>query len=254
MKTEFLYPDDIYNSKSAEKVLPLLLNFISLESVLDVGCGSGDWLQVLKKCGIVDLTGIDSFINIPSSTVNLEKNYCYENVDLSKPFDLGRKFDLIISLEVAEHLPDLSSDSFVNSLVKHGDLILFSAAIKGQGGFQHINEQPIQYWINKFKQHDYVFVDFFRNKIWEDNDIKWWYRQNMFLICKKNYFDNNKLLYGLDSFIFYVHPECFDSLFNELVSVKLILKQKEVEIKYYKERKNFFLYNFKKLIKFLSKK
>ena len=63
--------------------------------------------------------------------------------NLANPVDLGRKFDLVQSLEVGEHLPKSAADTFVETLVKHGDVVLFSAASVGQGGHDHINEQPL---------------------------------------------------------------------------------------------------------------
>jgi 2-polyprenyl-3-methyl-5-hydroxy-6-metoxy-1,4-benzoquinol methylase len=65
---------------------------------------------------------------------------------LIQPLDLEKEFDLVVSLEVAEHLPASAADQFVNTLVKHGKKILFSAAIPGQGGQDHLNEQWPDYW------------------------------------------------------------------------------------------------------------
>ncbi len=101
--------------------------------------------------------------------------------NLSEEFDLGRRFDLVQSLEVAEHLPRSSGPRFVDSLVRHGDIIFFSAAPQGQGGDQHVNEQSYEYWRRHFERRDYVPIDLIRPNVIGDRSIEPWYRYNSFL-------------------------------------------------------------------------
>jgi hypothetical protein len=105
--------------------------------------------------------------------------------DLTRPWNLGRKYDLVICLEVAEHLPDSASDLLVETLTKHGDVIIFSAAIPGQGGQNHVNEQWTSYWQNKFSKLGFYFHDVLRPLIWTNKSIEWWYKQNMFLVTRE---------------------------------------------------------------------
>jgi hypothetical protein len=51
-----------------------------------------------------------------------------------------KRFDLAISLEVAEHLPEGSAGALVSTLIEAAPVVVFSAAIKGQSGTNHINE------------------------------------------------------------------------------------------------------------------
>lgn len=165
------------------EVVPIVLTFIRPKSILDVGCGTGTWLKAFEEAGVQDYLGVDgvyvdrSKLRIPSSK--------FIPFDISKPMDLGRKFDLVVSLEVAEHLAPQEADIIVESLVRHGETILFSAAIPGQGGQNHLNEQWPEYWQKKFMKHGYHFHDVIRSLIWNNDNIEWWYRQNIFLISKE---------------------------------------------------------------------
>src|SRR5262249_42035898 len=90
----------------------------------------------------------------------------------------NRKYDLVVSLEVAEHLPHSDADGFVESICQHGDVVMFSAAVPEQGGTNHINEQWQEYWAEKFTARGYSAVDYFRPRLWGDKDIHFWYSQN----------------------------------------------------------------------------
>ena len=101
--------------------------------------------------------------------------------DLAQAFVLGRRFDLVLCLEVAEHLPDSSAALLVESLCRHGDVILFSAAPPGQGGAAHINEQPYEYWRTLFAARGYRMYDTVRRAIADLHEVSYWYRYNAFL-------------------------------------------------------------------------
>jgi len=63
-------------------------------------------------------------------------------------------------------------------------VVLFGAAIDGQGGTNHINEQPQSYWTNLFEEEGYVCIDVLRQSLWNDKRVKWWYVQNTYLYVK----------------------------------------------------------------------
>jgi SAM-dependent methyltransferase len=171
------------NSLSARAIIGLLMPHLSLTSVLDIGCATGTWLKEWKAAGITDVCGVDgSYVNRERLQIAPQE---YKAWDLSQPFNLGRVFDLVQSLEVAEHLPATASDQFVTSLVAHATgLILFSAAPPGQGGEFHINERPYAYWRAQFREHGYRPFDFIRPHIVERFDISFWYRFNMLLYVR----------------------------------------------------------------------
>ncbi len=180
----YVHTGDIHNTKAAEEVLPVVLDFLQVKSVLDVGCGTGTWLKVFsKKYGVTDFEGIDgAYIDYNQLVID---RVHFKEIDLRNPFDLQRKFDLVLCLEVAEHLPEQSADAIVASLCKHADTILFSAAIPGQGGQNHLNEQWPEYWQQKFLGHGFYFHDVIRPLIWNNEKVERWYKQNMFLVNKQ---------------------------------------------------------------------
>ena len=110
--------------------------------------------------------------------------------NLARPVDLGKKCDLVESLEVAEHLPASAASAFIESLVRHGDVVLFSAAAVGQGGHDHINEQPYEYWRDKFLAHDFVLIDYLREAVKDNRAVEPWYRYNTLLFVKRDMIDS----------------------------------------------------------------
>lgn len=170
--------------RSARRILPMLLANLDIESVLDVGCGQGAWLSVWKELGVPLVAGIDG------DYVDRSRLLCPREAftahDLAQPFDLRRRFDLVQCLEVAEHLPASSAAALVESLVRHGEVVLFSAAPKGQGGDHHVNEQSYDYWRDLFSKHDYVAIDFPRRKMVSMSDVEPWYRYNIMLYVAKS--------------------------------------------------------------------
>ncbi len=179
----FEYDENIYNGNAASQIVPYLVNHLKVQSVLDVGCGIGTWLAAFAEKGIEDIVGIDA--EFPKKRFVLSKEKFLE-MDLNNSFDLNRKFDIAICLELVEHLSDKASENIVSSLVKHSDVILFSAAIPYQGGQNHINEQWVGYWVEKFNDHGYRFYDGLRGSFWNNDLVDWWYKQNIFLISKND--------------------------------------------------------------------
>jgi hypothetical protein len=99
---------------------------------------------------------------------------------------LDRRFDLVNCLEVAEHLDGSRADSFVADLCALGDAVAFSAAIPGQGGTHHVNEQFQSYWIERFRSQGFVPLDCLRHQIWGNDRVAWWYVQNLFLFVRES--------------------------------------------------------------------
>jgi hypothetical protein len=155
-----------------------------IDSAVDVGCGVGTWLHVLSEKGVSEIHGVDGdwvkteYLVIPES--------CFTTHDLSRDVKLPNRFDLAVSLEVAEHLPATNAAQFVDTLTSLSDFVLFSAAIPGQGGIKHVNEQWPSYWFSLFADRGYIPLDFIRKQIWQDESIPFWYRQNVFLMVDKD--------------------------------------------------------------------
>jgi len=165
---------------SAETILSLVIDLIpDIRSAVDIGCGVGAWLAVLKDKGIKTIQGVDGPWVQRDLLVIPPENFL--EVDLQRGIAISRRFDLAISLEVAEHLPPACAERFVEDLIRLSDVVLFSAAIPYQGGRNHFNEQWPDYWARLFSDRGYTTVDAVRSRIWNDNGIPYWYRQNVLL-------------------------------------------------------------------------
>ncbi len=183
--TDHVYNTDFYDyiddgsRASARTVAPLLLAEMKIDSLLDVGAGHGAWAAEWLAAGVDDVVAVDGNYVKLDQLVIPTSNFCAH--DLSTPLDLGRTFGLVQSLEVAEHLPHAKAATFVETLIRHGDVILFSAAVPHQGGEHHVNEQPPEYWRNLFKQEGYAAFDWLRPRLADQKQVKSWYRYNSFL-------------------------------------------------------------------------
>lgn len=165
---------------SARAVIARLKTLGPITSVLDVGCARGTWLRAWSEAGAAEICGVDGDYAATNSLM-VDRRY-FVSADLATGFNLGRQFDLVQSLEVAEHLPHAASSLFIAALVRHSrGLVLFSAAPPGQGGEHHINEQPYEFWRNLFRTHGYSAVDYVRPGVAKDQSLSFWYRYNMML-------------------------------------------------------------------------
>jgi hypothetical protein len=143
-----------------------------------------EWSQT----GISDIYGVDGDYVKPNSLLIPREKFAA--VNLAGGFDLKRKFDLVQSLEVAEHLPNAASRRFVEALITHSrGLVFFSAAVPGQGGEGHVNEQPYEFWRELFRSFGYHPVDAIRPEIANDTNVSYWYRYNSLLYMREDLID-----------------------------------------------------------------
>jgi SAM-dependent methyltransferase len=170
--------------RSASEIVPLILEMVHPKSVVDVGCGLGSWLAVFEENRLTDFLGVDGdFIDRKELLISPEKFWPH---DLQKPLHLHREFDLVVSMEVAEHLPESCADTFVESLTRLGSVILFSAAIPHQGGKCHLNEQWPDYWAERFRLRGYQVIDAVRKRVWKNERVEFWYSQNTLVYARND--------------------------------------------------------------------
>lgn len=203
------YDDSFYrmmeaSSKAAAfEMLGPILRLLNPQSVYDFGCGEGIWLNVVKSLNKnIDVLGFDGK-HVLKDNLKIPED-CFVTCDLSK-IVRGYRCDLALSIEVAEHIEEQYSDVFIENIVNCSDNILFSAAIPGQGGINHVNEQFQEYWIKKFEERGYI-VDFsVRNYFWNNNRITPWRKQNILFFSKKgiSLFPDAKPISSI------VHPDMF---------------------------------------------
>lgn len=212
------YSDQFYNvirngaQRSAAVVVPLVLNTLSQRrprTVVDVGCGEGWWAAefAARGCTAVGMDGDYVRSKAPNVT--------FRSCDLEQPLDRAERFDLAIALEVAEHLRPARAESFIADLCALAPVVLFSAAIPGQGGANHINEQPPTYWADIFERNGYRVTGALRWLIWENDDVENWYRQNLLLAVAAGgdlRFDDALFSAPGTKPLHVVHPVLFDAM------------------------------------------
>lgn len=229
-----IYYESIRKStiSSAKEMLPVVRQFVSPSSVVDVGCGTGIWLAEWRDAGVNDICGVDGdYINKEQLAIPAE-NFITANLETT--LIINRKFDLVMSLEVAEHLHEEVAPEFVNTLCGLGDIVLFSAAIPGQGGLNHYNEKYPEYWVTLFRNHGYFPYDCLREVIWRNTAIDKCYRQNVIFFANKS---------GYKRFInppeiskqplSIVHPEYFEDKLQEIEHYRKLIKNPLRILKHY---------------------
>jgi SAM-dependent methyltransferase len=205
---------DASERASAEAVVPLVMALVEPRSVCDVGCAQGGWLAVFKEHGAERVLGIDGDY-VERDKLKIEGGE-FLAADLEQGVPAAGRFDLAVSLEVAEHLAATSAGPFVDGLVALAPAVLFSAAIPGQGGRGHVNERWPDYWRDQFERHDYVPIDCVRASIWAEPGVNAWYKQNTLLFADRSLIAAREQLReayerSADRPLSLVHPLIFES-------------------------------------------
>ena len=207
-RLKYLHTADSPLDASPTVIIPIVMDLFHPASVVDVGCGIGNWMTAFQQFGVKEVFGLDGFHLDLSLFANEKENL--RLVDLEKPFTLEKKYDLAISLEVAEHLSEVAAAGFIHSLCTLSDNILFSAAVPGQGGQNHKNEQWPSWWKKKFEENGFLFYDILRPVLWNNAAVKYWYRQNIFIASR------HALPVAMpDPVIDFIHPELVTTKLRE---------------------------------------
>lgn len=168
--------------QSANVIVPLLARKFGPRSVADFGCGVGDWLAAFAESGVPQLQGLDGPW-VPQENLQIPRA-CFQLTDVTRPIVLPARVDLAICLEVAEHIPEASAGCLLDSLTAAADVVVFSAAIPGQGGYEHVNERFQQDWVDRFAARGYQAFDLIRPEVWTDSRVSVWYRQNLLVFAR----------------------------------------------------------------------
>jgi len=192
-----LQPDHIYNDdwfkrmaenqqlcKDADQIVDQLVREFEPDSVIDLGCGVGHYLNSFADRG-TQIHGVEGSSNafphlqVPNDSVEIH--------DLRNPYSPPKEFDLVVCFEVAEHLPERAADTLVDSVVQCSDQVAFTAATPRQDGNHHINLQPHRYWINKFKQRGYRYCDSQSQRIRDEINVEKtvWIQKNLMLFSEQ---------------------------------------------------------------------
>jgi SAM-dependent methyltransferase len=210
--------------QSAKLIAPFVFDILKPKSVIDFGCGLGTWLLAFKQLGVKRIKGIDSqYINQKKLMIDIDE---FEVYDLNLPYKTKEKFELAISLEVAEHLLPSSAEVFIESLTQSSDIVLFSAATPNKDvNPLHINEQKQSFWEAIFLKNNFIRVDCIRPYFWDNDKIKYWYRQNSFLYIHHNILSSSVVFNKLhqdnqNNPTDIIHPEMFEVKGLEIEKLK----------------------------------
>lgn len=180
--SKYIHREEIHNLNAPSIIVPYLIEKYNPQSVLDVGTGLGTWLSVFEDYGVKEIKGLDGdWVEKSRLKIKLSE---FETIDLTKGFSQSKKYDLVLCLEVAEHLEEQYADNFIKELTNCSDLIVFSAAVPEQQGQNHVNEKSPIYWDSLLNESGFYLHEDFREKFWYNESIEWWYRQNI-LVYKK---------------------------------------------------------------------
>lgn len=151
--------------------------------VVDFGCGDGLLLAEMKR-----LKRDASFQGFEFSPEGIRKARAL-GLDVTE-FDFRRhclpvecRADIVISIEVAEHLESRHADFYTECLSSTGaGKLIFTAAHPGQGGEGHYNEQPIGYWIDRFAKFGWVpenAMTSLLREAWKSGGVASYYWENL---------------------------------------------------------------------------
>ncbi|MDA9260856.1 class I SAM-dependent methyltransferase [Flavobacteriaceae bacterium] len=175
---------------SAEIMTPYLMELLDIDSVVDLGCGTGEWLNYFKKGGASRVLGVEGpWLDMKQIQVDVSEILIH---DLNNELKLDEQFDVATSFEVVVHLPEAKSQGFVDTMTRLAPVVFFSAPIPHQrsvGPGPHNNKWQIE-WAKMFEKNGYVAIDCIRPEFWYDDRIEWWYLQNMLVFVKKDRLDD----------------------------------------------------------------
>jgi SAM-dependent methyltransferase len=206
--------------RSAKALVPVLVELFAPWSVVDVGCGDGTWLRSFAGRGI-EVAGMDGPW-VPKRRLRIDEQHFFP-IDLGKaplPYaiELPRvRYDLLISLEVLEHVQAERGDALVDLMTSLSDTLVVSAAAPDQGGTRHVNERWPDYWAAKFRTRGFEPFDFLRYAVWNDERIAPWYRQNVIGYFRSGVPDAVREFAerGLNGLLEYPLPLCHPGVFGE---------------------------------------
>lgn len=186
-QTAYQFQNTRYNFETAQKGWQAILpDLPPIKTVLDLGCGMGAWSAALEEKRDVNLQLVDH-PKVPTEDLLVSNKASFTGIDLDKDLPDARQWDLIICIEVLEHFNEKRALALKDFIVESTDLVLFSAAVPGQGGIGHINCQRHSYWHAHFQAAGFTFYDGFKRHIIHNQTIPFWIRQNLFVYYRPKY-------------------------------------------------------------------
>lgn len=181
------YDDDFYKRHASyyDRAIPYFTNFMKenfqFESMCDLGCGPGDFLRELQNerdvCGVDFSVGVSTNLAIDPSR--------YVEADLTKPLPFKRHYDVVMSLEVWEHLHLEFEGQYLDNIDSlTPDHLIISCAAPRQWGRHHYSPHPAEYVIDTVTARGYVYDQELTAKFKKIKYLASFYRRNTFVFHK----------------------------------------------------------------------
>lgn len=161
------------------------LHSIGCTTLLDVGCSTGTQVQHALDLGM-GAFGID----VDETVIGNVQNCALINLCI-KPVVFHKPFDVVWSVEVAEHIPEEFADKYIKTLTQNCDKYIVMTASDVPGGV-HLNPQPLQYWIDKIEPYGFTESKSLKDGILNMSTMKREFLEKNGIFFKNNCLQNTK--------------------------------------------------------------
>ena len=175
MSKEYKFNGDYDSLTEAEKpqanqIAKWLSKIVTPNKIIDIGCGPGLYVYAAQDYGLSAI-GYDLDPRVNDKPSLIQKNL----------FNIKDSADAILCLEVLEHISPKDSQKAVNKIydtLEKDGILIFSASQVGQGGVDHINNRPKEYWEHKFKEKGLIRCQSLETQllddyIWKSRHMGW---------------------------------------------------------------------------------
>ncbi len=139
-----------------EDVWVKLIAKYGFRSVIDVGSGVGVNAKWFLDQGL-DAYAVEGFPDyLYHSVIPSDRMIAHDYT--TGPYFPMRNFDLGWSSEFVEHVEERFVPNFMATF-KACRYVCITHATPGQGGYHHVNEQPTEYWVEKFLQSGFSHLE-----------------------------------------------------------------------------------------------
>lgn len=162
-----------------------LLPYLHVRTIADLGCGPGWYVAMLRRNGY-DVQGYDGNPAVEEmSSLFFEDGFYCQNVDLTEELEAEEPFDMVISLEVGEHIPERWESIYIDNLTRNArSYILMSWAVEGQPGDGHVNGRSNEYVINQMKSRGYT-INWPVSRYLRKSASLWWFKNTIMLFERR---------------------------------------------------------------------
>lgn len=156
------YKDESHWKPFFGQIAQSIVDKFNPKTVLDAGCAMGYLVEALRKRG-VEAYGFDVSEYAISNAVEGAKPYCFvHSITENLPDTVPQRFDLIVTIEVMEHLFPADGEKAIANLCQYSDTIIFTSTPSDIENMTHLNVQQAEYWCKEFAKNSF-FKDHVQN-------------------------------------------------------------------------------------------